>query len=230
MLIRLRSRFLKPRLPQTLSSLDAYEQWAANYPPHAHNALMQAEEAAMHKLMPTLKDQIVLDLACGTGRYGLIAQGQGAKQVIAFDNSPPMLKANALPEKALATTEAIPLPDASIDVVLCGLALGHLPQLAPSMREIGRVLKPGGWALISDFHPFIFLNGQRRTFTAPDGKVYAVEHYVHLYSDYHQAAGGLRVDALLEPRLGQDKTVRFVDDGTREGTPVIIAYRFQKLP
>lgn len=221
-------RFLKPSSPATLSSLDAYEQWAANYPPHAHNALMQAEETAMQKLMPALQGQTVLDLACGTGRYGLIAQKQAAKQVIALDNSAPMLKANPLAERGLATTEAIPLPDQSVDVILCGLALGHLPQLAPSMHEIARVLKPGGWALISDFHPFIFLNGQRRTFTAPDGTIYAVEHYAHLYSDYHNAASGLRLDAVLEPRLGHDKTVRFADDGTREGTPVIIAYRFRK--
>jgi len=201
---------------QTLPSLEAYAQWAASYPPHAHNALMEAEQAAMTSLFPPLADCTVLDLACGTGRYGLLAQNAGAKTVLAFDNSPPMLHANTLPNRALATTEAIPLASNSIDVILCGLALGHLSRLAPSIGEIARILKPGGCALISDFHPFIFLNGARRTFTAPDGSTYAVEHYAHLYADYHRAVSdaGLVIDAILEPR--------------RDNTPIVIIYRLIK--
>src|ERR1700754_2903352 len=99
-----------------------------------------------------------------------------------------MLQKNPMPLKALSTTEKIPLASQSIDVVLCGLALGHLKQLETSMSEISRVLKTKGCALVSDFHPFIFLNGQQRTFTTADGHSYAVEHYVHLYADYHSAA------------------------------------------
>ncbi len=223
-------RLRSTSVPTTLSSLKAYERWAANYPPHAHNALMQAEEAVMMQLCPSLIGKRVLDLACGSGRYGQIALKQGASNVAAFDNSPPMLKVNQLPFKAVATTEQLPLASGAIDVILCGLAFGHLPTLAASVAEIARVLKPGGYALVSDFHPFIFLNGQRRTFTDAQGQTYAVEHYVHLYADYHKAAYavGLTIDGVLEPRMGQDKHVRFANDRTNVGTPIIIAYRFQK--
>jgi malonyl-CoA O-methyltransferase len=223
---RLFSRLLGPRTLQTLSSLDAYAQWAASYPPHAHNALMQAEEAAMLSLLPDLSGKSVLDLACGTGRYGLIARARGAATVIGLDNSAAMLRANSLPHLVLSTSEAIPLLAESIDIALCGLALGHLPSLEPSLREISRVLKPSGCALISDFHPFIFLSGQRRTFSAPDGHTYAVEHYPHLYSYYQQAADqvGLKIERVLEPRLGQDTVVRFADAATATGTPVVIVY------
>ena len=202
---------------KTLASLDAYAQWAATYPPHAHNALMEAEQVAMTSLFPILTGKIVLDLACGTGRYGLLAQASGAKTVLGLDNSPAMLLASPLTRRALATTEAIPLSNNAVDVILCGLALGHLPRLAPSIGEIARVLKPGGCALVSDFHPFIFLNSARRTFTAPDGNTYAVEHYAHLYSDYHRAAAdsGLRIDAVLEPR--------------RDSAPIVIVYKFVKI-
>jgi malonyl-CoA O-methyltransferase len=200
----------------TLFSLDAYSHWASSYPPHAHNALMQAEESAMRELFPSFTGCTVLDLASGTGRYGRIAQEGGAKLVIGLDNSPDMLRASVLSSRALATTEAIPLASNSIDIILCGLALGHLPDLAPSIREISRVLKPGGYALISDFHPFIYLNGARRTFTAPDGRTYAVEHYPHLYSDYHRTAldSGLHITAVLEPR--------------RDDTPIVVVYRLTK--
>jgi malonyl-CoA O-methyltransferase len=209
-------RLRPPRSPKTLSSLDAYAKWAATYPPHAHNLLMETEEAAMRRLMLPLDGLAALDLACGTGRYGLLAEQSGAGNVIGLDNSPAMLLANPLPQKALATTEAVPLPSESMDVILCGLALGHLPRLQPSFSEMARLLRAGGWALVSDFHPFIYLNGARRTFTGQDGSTYAVEHYLHLYSDYYRAAteAGLHIDALAEPQLN--------------GAPVVIVYRLRK--
>lgn len=204
-----------------LPSVQAYHLWAATYPPHAHNPLMMAEERATLSLMPPLTEGIVLDLASGSGRYGLIARERGARRVIAVDNSANMLAINLIPARALATCEAIPLASASFDGVICALALGHLERLAPSLREIARVLKPGGWALISDFHPFMALTGAQRTFTAPDGMVYAVEHYAHLYSDMHLVAGGvgLRVDAVVEPGLDAERGLN---------PPVAIVYRLMK--
>lgn len=209
-------RVIPARPLHTLDSLAAYDLWAANYPPQAHNVLMQTEQKAMLDLLPSLAGQVVLDLACGTGRYGLIAQERGAKQVIAIDNSPAMLAGNPLRNRIQATTEVIPLASGSVDIVLCGLALGHLPRLQPSLDEIARILKPGGAALVSDVHPFIALNGAQRTFSAPDGRVYAVEHYPHLYADTQRAAAqaGLVIDAVLEP--------------LRERTPIVIVYRFYK--
>lgn len=214
--LRDRLRRLLTRPPRTLGSLDAYALWAANYPPQAHNPLMAIEQAAMLDLMPPLMDCVVLDLACGTGRYGVLAQQRGAAQIIEIDNSPAMLAANRLPQRAQATSEAIPLASSSIDVVVCGLALGHLPRLQESMDEIGRVLKPGGAALISDVHPFAALAGGQRTFRGSDGGVYAVEHYPHLYADYHQAASeaGLEIEAVLEPR--------------HERAPVVLALRLYR--
>ena len=207
---------MRKRQTRTLTSLDAYALWAASYPPQAHNALMQAEQAAMFELLPDLAGKVVLDLACGTGRYGLLAQDRGARAVISIDNSLPMLAANSLACRVQATTEIIPLLAESIDVVLCGLALGHLPGLDASICEIGRVLKPGGVALISDVHPFGALNGAQRTFAAADGRVYAVEHHVHLYADMQRAASdaGLWIDDVREPAL--------------ERVPVVIAYRLSR--
>lgn len=215
---RLLRRLFPAPTVSALSSLDAYQKWAASYPPQAHNALMRAEERAMLDLMPPLEGRSVLDLAGGTGRYGLIARRRGAGSVISMDNSPAMLDANPLPQRVQATTEAIPLAVASVDVVLCGLALGHLPRLAPSLAEIGRVLKAGGIALVSDFHPFVFLSGGRRTFES-GGQTYAVEHYAHLYSAYHQAASaaGLVIESVAEPGLE-----------AKPGIPVVIVYRLRK--
>jgi malonyl-CoA O-methyltransferase len=179
---------------------------------------METEERAMRNLMPPLQGCTVLDLAGGTGRYGLIAKASGAAQVMSMDSSPAMLRANALSQRAQATTEAIPLRDSSVDVILCGLALGHLPRPEPSLAEMGRILKVGGIALVSDFHPFIFLSGGRRTFQA-GAQTYAVEHYAHLYTAYHQAAehAGLRIEQTAEPGLDAKPDI-----------PVVIVYRLRK--
>lgn len=218
----LRNLRLLRRLPsrprETLSSLDAYARWAATYPPRAHNALMEAEQAAMLDLLPPVAGRRVLDLASGTGRYGLIAWERGARLLLALDNSPEMLRANPLPRRVQSTVEAVPFASASIDVILCGLALGHLSDLSGSMLEIGRVLRPGGVVLISDVHPFLFLGGAQRTFNV-GGHSYAVEHHVHLFADYHAAAvpAGLVLDSVREPALDTPPRV-----------PVVIVYRFTK--
>lgn len=203
-----------------LPSLEAYEHWAVNYPPQAHNLLMQIEEHAMLSLLPDVSGSKVLDLACGTGRYGLLAEARGASQVIGLDNSSAMLARNPLLRIAQATTEALPLASGSVDGIICGMALGHLPVLRPSLSEISRVLRPGGWALISDFHPFIFLTGGQRTFSTPDGKTYAVEHHAHLYANYHDETegAGLKINRVLEPTRPGD------------GMPVVIVFQCYKSP
>lgn len=217
---RLRRALYPARSVETLPSVAAYAKWAATYPPAAHNALMRAEESAMRALMPPLTDRIVLDLACGTGRYGVIAREAGARAVIALDNSPHMLAANPLTWRALATTAAIPLAAESVDAILCGLALGHLPQIAPSLREIARVLRIGGAALISDVHPALFTDAARaqRTFVAADGTTYAVEHYPHTIDTFKRIGAdvGLRLDAIQTPHAPEAPT----------RAPVAVVYRF----
>ena len=201
---------------QKLDSQDAYAKWAENYPPIPHNLLMEIEQDTMSSLMPSLKDKHVLDLACGTGRYGLLAQSQMAQFVLGIDDSFAMLTQSTL-ISTLGSMSAIPLQSGSIDVVICGLAVGHYPQLEVVLSEISRVLIKGGEALISDFHPFQYLAGARRTFTQ-NNVVYEVEHYPHLYQTVHRAVvdNGLMIDAIQEPTI------------EAQDIPVVMVYRLKK--
>jgi len=101
----------------------------------------------------------VLDLACGTGDIALLASAAGA-DVTALDITPRMIalaRAKARTRGAMARflvgdMTALPLPDACVDVVTTGYGLRNVPDLDAALREIHRVLKPGGRLLSLDFN------------------------------------------------------------------------------
>ena len=218
MLRQLLRQFRKPPLT-TLPSQQAYAQWAEQYPAQAHNAFMQCETAAMQILMPDLQDAFVLDLACGTGRWGQYALERGAQYVVGLDNSSAMLKVSVLSDSAQAQMDAIPLATKSVDIILCGLAVGHLspPCFQTTFAEMARILRPTGTLLVSDLHPFQAWLGAKRTFTGANGQTYAVEHYPHSYTDYFRTAWhvGLQIDGVVEQKLSTDKP------------PVVLALRLK---
>ena len=101
----------------------------------------------------------VLDLACGSGVVTRVAAQQVGPSgtVTGLDINPPMLDlARALPPPAgapvtwiEASAEATGLPDASIDVILCQQGFQFFLDKAAALREMHRVLVPGGRLLFS---------------------------------------------------------------------------------
>jgi SAM-dependent methyltransferase len=78
--------------PPTLASRAAYAQWSRKYPPYPHNPLMRVEQVAVTARTPSVTGKAMLDLACGSGRYGRLALLGGASTVFGIDNSAPMLR------------------------------------------------------------------------------------------------------------------------------------------
>ncbi|WP_415756098.1 class I SAM-dependent methyltransferase [Pseudomonas sp. LT1P18] len=91
-------------------------------------------------------DKAVVDLGAGTGKFTgrLVATGA---QVIAVEPVAQMLEklSEAFPEVLAVSGTAmdLPLPDASVDVVICAQAF-HWFASTEALIEIARVLKPGG--------------------------------------------------------------------------------------
>lgn len=198
---------------QILEPRDAYALWAASYPPHAHNPVMQAEERAMLTLMPIdLHGQVVLDAGCGSGRYMLHALRRGATRVTGVDLSVEMLERAdaelrahcqaAAIELVQGNLEMLPVPGAFADLTVCGLAIGHLDRLQPALAELRRVTRPGGTILCSDVHPIGDALGWHRDFKS-GGRHYAIRHTPHLYSHWHAVCAALRLEiaSVLEPAL-----------------------------
>ncbi|MBW7882618.1 MAG: methyltransferase domain-containing protein [Caldilineaceae bacterium] len=100
----------------------------------------------------------VLDVACGTGVVArLAAQAAGAPGSVAgLDITPGMLavaRKTTPPAMAIdwheASAEAMPLPDASFDAVLCQMGLQFVPDKDAALREMRRVLAPGGRLILN---------------------------------------------------------------------------------
>jgi len=233
MLSALRRKLIRPK---ELDVLSAYAEWSHNYPAHAHNALMRAEEKTMLGLLPDPRGKTVLDLGCGTGRYARILNERGAACVIATDLSPDML-ARADKQYAsfiLSNLTQLPFTNYAFDLIVCGLAIGHIENLECALSEIARVLKRGATLLYSDFHPLGYLAGWQREFNGRNGKRYAVKHHAHLYADHDAAcrAAGLQITAMQEPIIGRDITENFPgsDELYRRwnGWPAVLVIRAEK--
>jgi demethylmenaquinone methyltransferase/2-methoxy-6-polyprenyl-1,4-benzoquinol methylase len=96
------------------------------------------------------RDDLVLDLACGTGDFAEMCRARGAR-VIATDYAARMLEhaaARGVRGKRvhLVRSDAMRLPirGASCDALVCGFALRNFAKLQPAFDEMGRVLRPGG--------------------------------------------------------------------------------------
>ncbi len=217
-----------------LANVAAYDLWAQSYPPVPHNALMRAEQRAMLALWPDVAGSSALDLACGTGRYAQLLEERGAALVVATDLSPGMLEHSDVQRRVRADMMQLPFADASFDVVVSGLAVGHAPRLDEWMREVARVLVPGGVLLYSDFHPEAAHAGMTRSFTDAQHRKHTLLH-ASFDLPAHQAAGaatGLRLDAVHEVKVGDDLREEFTGSDAFysrwAGLPVVLVLRAVK--
>jgi len=98
----------------------------------------------------------ILDAGCGNGRYTrfLLKHADRDATISAFDLSQRMLKRARRRLKSprvsfvSADLTRLPYPDAQFDAIICGWVLEHLPDPSPGLRELARVLRPGGKLLL----------------------------------------------------------------------------------
>lgn len=214
---------------------ELYERWAGSYPPLPHNPLMRAEQQAVQRLWPAVSDRRVLDLACGSGRYARLLAAAGAAGVLALDRSPNMLRQVEGATAVQGSMMSLPFASGTFDVVICGLAVGHAPDLRAWMREVARVLRPRGVLVYSDFHPQAAAAGHARRFRDAAGGTHAVPHHRHDIAEHQSAAAdaGLTLEAVEEVRVGLELREEFAGSADFyrrwHGMPVVLAIRAVSL-
>lgn len=118
------------------------------------------ERATAHLLGP---GKVFADLGCGTGYVARSLAGV-SDRLICVDRSEGMLQEarsrlrDVTPERTQVEfrqgeLDALPLADGELDGAVAAMVLHHLPELTPAVREMLRVLKPGGTLSIVELMP-----------------------------------------------------------------------------
>lgn len=123
----------------------------------------------------------VLDLACGTGAVAreVLKRISPGGTLVGADINPDMLRVASeviearepLVRWQQASAESLPLPDASFDVALCQQGLQFFPDKHGALRELRRVLRPGGRLALSVWRALEHNPVQHALSKAADGRL-----------------------------------------------------------
>jgi ubiquinone/menaquinone biosynthesis C-methylase UbiE len=222
---------------------DGYTRWAPRY--DGPNPAIALEEPYVHALLDEIPPGDALDAACGTGRHTATLHERGHR-VTGVDTTEAMLAIarDKVPgaDFRAGRLEALPVDDASVDLVTCTLALTHVEHLEPVMQEFARVLRPGGQVILSDIHPLATLTGGIAGFPERDitqGIPYVV-NLTHHVGEYVTAfvATGLGIRSCTEPPIDEQMlavlpSAPFLPEATREaflGLPYLLIWNLEKGP
>jgi malonyl-CoA O-methyltransferase len=151
---------------------------------------------------------VVLDLGAGTGHAALALKRRYRRsRVVALDLAEGMLREAGRRQRWLrrfdrvgADAAALPLRDASVDLIYSNLMLQWCTEPDRVFRECRRVLRPGGLLTFATFGPDTLLELRRAWGVADPGHV-----HVNQFHDMHDLGDGLIRAGLAEPVLDVER-------------------------
>jgi ubiquinone/menaquinone biosynthesis C-methylase UbiE len=114
-------------------------------------------EQWIFRMLPIKPSDVVADIGCAAGRQTLLAAERGQRAIgtdiaksfvdaaTAFAQQRGITNASFL----MCPIEQLQIPDASVDALICSEVLEHVLNPETALRELYRILKPGGLALIT---------------------------------------------------------------------------------
>jgi SAM-dependent methyltransferase len=192
-----------------------YDRFAEEFLEHATDGFYNAhyDRPACLALLGDVAGKLVLDAGCGPGLYAAELIGRGAR-VVGFDISPRMVaicrdRVGTGDFRVHALGEPIDwLPDGSVDLVLCALAIEHVDDRVTALRELRRVLRPDGAVVVSWQHPmgsWLRHGGsyfEPRVIRETWSKGWSVSYWIVPLETICEEifAAGFLIERLLEPR------------------------------
>ena len=216
-----------------LPTKDGYDRWAQIYD-EDDNPLIALEEPCVDRLLGDVRGLAVVDIGCGTGRHALRLARAGAL-VQALDFSEAMLHRARLKTgssnivfRVHDLAQPLPFPDGDFDRVVCGLVIDHIADLSGLFREMHRVCRPTGFAVVSVMHPAMMLRGVQARFRDPaSGREIRPASCAHQLSDYVMAAAraGFVFDHLSEHAVDESLANRMERARRYLGWPMLFLMR-----
>lgn len=142
-------------------AVDAYQRLADWFDGHATYSTFNAfyDRPAMLDLAGEVAGQRILDVGAGAGHYSEELARRGARMV-AVEGSPRMIEhfhrrvGDAVPVYHHDLEQPMPfLAEASFDGAVLALVVHHIDRRGQLLAELRRVLRPGGWLVVSTHHP-----------------------------------------------------------------------------
>jgi SAM-dependent methyltransferase len=223
---------------------DHYDSFAESYSRDNESNLFNGyyERPAMIGLAGDVRGRRVLDAGCGSGPLSAALRERGAI-VTGLDSSPAMV---ALARQRLGDdaelyvadlSQPLPFDDGSYDDVVASLVLHYLQDWTAPLRELRRVLVPGGRLLVSVNHPIVFPAAY------PDGDYFAATRHsdeytfdgqtavltywhrpLHAMSDAFTRAG-FRISVISEPPFSPDVPSELLPPGL-DGRTAFLCFIF----
>jgi ubiquinone/menaquinone biosynthesis C-methylase UbiE len=137
------------------ASRRTFDRWAGVF--DRSLILKRLRSQALREVGELNTDDRFLDVGCGAGRLVLEAERR-VSRAVGLDLAPKMIerareraeKSGARAEFHVGSVQEMPFGDGEFTVVTCTTAFHHFPDPAAAVKEIARVLAPGGRVLVGD--------------------------------------------------------------------------------
>jgi cytosine/adenosine deaminase-related metal-dependent hydrolase/ubiquinone/menaquinone biosynthesis C-methylase UbiE len=224
-----------------LSGLPAemFDGWAPTYDAQP-NPLLALEQRMLLPMLGGVCGLDILDAGCGTGRWLGRLAGRSPRSLVGVDISPVMLglaasKLNHGCELLLGSCTALPVRDATFDLVLSSFVISYLNDVDGFAQEIDRVARPGAMIFLTDMHPETEASLQWKrgcgAGTQVDGRGWQLSTIIQAF----EALGFTNV-SLAEPAFGIPEQQIFKECGREDlyesaaGLPAIYVLQLRKPP
>ncbi|MEO8554609.1 MAG: class I SAM-dependent methyltransferase [Kofleriaceae bacterium] len=214
----------------TFSVADGYARWAPSYDSVDDRLDLDLLDASPRLGLLVVNARVV-DLGCGTGRVGAWLHAHRARELIGVDLSSAMLE-RATARGFYARTIQAPitttgLATGAFDGAISCMVLDHVTDLAGFFTEAHRLVRPGGWLAIVDFHPFFMMRGVPTHFADGEAQV-AIENHVHPLRDFFKLATGFTVVEFEERYVTDEWALAVPGYRKHVGLPVTHAWLYQR--